>query len=853
MFIPPPPHPPPPPPPLSLSDTTQPPPIHLPTLQLPYVAPEILDPSLMPAAGYDERNMDMWAVGVLLLVLLAGFEPFAAATPADPRYGSTIAVGDYESLWRRTTDAARVGDASFALDHEARSILRHLLSPNPTARMSIDEALADPYFRLPLASPERIRAVMNERMLDILPHSSAQRGVDQLIVMWRRQHGVGTSTNTTTNNNTTSTDSSGDSDTLRRSGAIVGAGAATGAGAGPGAGAGAGAGAGTGDPATAATPPATNSDSSGSAFGSMGSDAYLSLPATSSSGSGSGGAGGRPDSNSRSGTSPGNTSGALGSSGLSSITSVPLSRITSIGSAINSASFPASASSSSSSSSSTERSVASSTTNATVSSAEDETFAAYERLFADGQMDDLLDILRGESLRISLQNAARAARAGRSAAAAATATTATATGSGAGGADGTAAIVSQARGPSSSPAPQPSFSPEAALGAGPSLTDPVSDAASTDALAGVPIIGIVPSGSGKLPAGYYGAAGLQQHARPFSSNPGADAGAGGAGPVSSLLDTATSSSAVVPPPVPGPGPDAPSAPMYRDAGTIYVDSPPKSGTIVARLDARGQKFQRPEDHEAARLDGFGFGSARGLRNEFPVQLEQSAPAPTTSPTTLGASNAAATGAGAGAGAGAEEPIPPPRDVGTIEAALQNLRAPPLPWHLGGNSLAQLRSVTLPAQVPILRLLEATLFVLQAVHGMSIRIVLRPITGTPFSDIKIFVLGPDTTATGRVVTFILKVHSAGSEENGPGEALSGMGHIVTAHRGVAGPASSHLSASKIMVRFLRDLVTALAIDTSNNSPELSSPSTGTIHFGSPESDLALDALKAEDAFSDGRSA
>mmetsp|Transcript_12770 Transcript_12770/g.38019 ORF Transcript_12770/g.38019 Transcript_12770/m.38019 type:complete len:630 (+) Transcript_12770:460-2349(+) len=94
-----------------------------------YTAPEVFD------GEYDER-CDVWSVGVIVYVLLAGRAPFADARGRDYKVVAAI----------RTREPRFDGPAWAARAPEARAFTAALLAKDPAARPSAAEALGDAWF-----------------------------------------------------------------------------------------------------------------------------------------------------------------------------------------------------------------------------------------------------------------------------------------------------------------------------------------------------------------------------------------------------------------------------------------------------------------------------------------------------------------------------------------------------------------------------------------------------------------------------------------------------------------------------------------------------------------------------------
>eukprot|EP00904_Undaria_pinnatifida_P006544 jgi/Undpi1/3019/HiC_scaffold_14.g06396.m1 len=90
-----------------------------------YVAPEVL-----ADRGYDGRMADVWSMGVILYVLLAGFLPFDE--PSMSTLFSKIQAADFSyPRW---------------FSQEARSVINRILVPDPTQRLTLAQMKAHPFW-----------------------------------------------------------------------------------------------------------------------------------------------------------------------------------------------------------------------------------------------------------------------------------------------------------------------------------------------------------------------------------------------------------------------------------------------------------------------------------------------------------------------------------------------------------------------------------------------------------------------------------------------------------------------------------------------------------------------------------
>ncbi|XP_057536244.1 CBL-interacting serine/threonine-protein kinase 14-like [Amaranthus tricolor] len=92
-----------------------------------YVAPEIL-----AKKGYDGAKVDIWSCGIILFVLTAGYLPF----------NDTNLMNLYRKIYRGDFRCPKF------MSPELKKLLSRLLDTNPDTRISIDEIIDDPWFKM---------------------------------------------------------------------------------------------------------------------------------------------------------------------------------------------------------------------------------------------------------------------------------------------------------------------------------------------------------------------------------------------------------------------------------------------------------------------------------------------------------------------------------------------------------------------------------------------------------------------------------------------------------------------------------------------------------------------------------
>lgn len=125
-----------------------------------YVAPEVLR-----KRGYEGGPADMWSLGVVLYVMLAGCLPFE-----EP---------DMASLFRKITSGEYASPPWFTQEHQ--TLLRKMLQPNPADRSSVEELRRDPWVAHGFPARPVVRSASTDSLVseDILKETVNAQDVTQ--------------------------------------------------------------------------------------------------------------------------------------------------------------------------------------------------------------------------------------------------------------------------------------------------------------------------------------------------------------------------------------------------------------------------------------------------------------------------------------------------------------------------------------------------------------------------------------------------------------------------------------------------------------------------------------------------
>ncbi|KAJ4457553.1 putative Nuak2 protein [Paratrimastix pyriformis] len=117
-------------------------------------SPQYMAPEIVSGQGYTAKA-DIWSAGIILAVLIRRAYPYDGRSAMDnPSFRAFLEPAS--SVWAEVTKD--MGDP------RCTDLLRGMLAPDPSARLSIQQVLAHPWVQsLPAPPPEAVKATMSQR------------------------------------------------------------------------------------------------------------------------------------------------------------------------------------------------------------------------------------------------------------------------------------------------------------------------------------------------------------------------------------------------------------------------------------------------------------------------------------------------------------------------------------------------------------------------------------------------------------------------------------------------------------------------------------------------------------------
>lgn len=123
-----------------------------------YMSPELIN-SKNGKIGYDGRSVDVWASGILLLVMLLGSFPFDHTEHPDPNTSEAHLEVWLQQVSKRWSEVPHMAEAIKKLSPECKDLLNRIFVIDAKKRITIEDIERHPWYRKPL--PPRYQAVLD--------------------------------------------------------------------------------------------------------------------------------------------------------------------------------------------------------------------------------------------------------------------------------------------------------------------------------------------------------------------------------------------------------------------------------------------------------------------------------------------------------------------------------------------------------------------------------------------------------------------------------------------------------------------------------------------------------------------
>lgn len=117
-----------------------------------YMSPELINTN-SGQKGYDGRSVDVWASGILLLVMLLGSFPFDHTEHPDPNTSEAHLEVWLQQVSKRWSEVPHMRDAVKKLTPECKDLLNRIFVIDASKRITISQIERHPWYNMPLPPP----------------------------------------------------------------------------------------------------------------------------------------------------------------------------------------------------------------------------------------------------------------------------------------------------------------------------------------------------------------------------------------------------------------------------------------------------------------------------------------------------------------------------------------------------------------------------------------------------------------------------------------------------------------------------------------------------------------------------
>lgn len=116
-----------------------------------------MSPEMFLGEGYDAKKADVWAAGVILFTILAGFPPYQEPVADKDWWFNKLARQKFDLFWR-------AHERSKQFSPESKEIITAMLHVDPEQRPSVGDLLAMDFCKGQQLPPKKLSAMMEKRM-----------------------------------------------------------------------------------------------------------------------------------------------------------------------------------------------------------------------------------------------------------------------------------------------------------------------------------------------------------------------------------------------------------------------------------------------------------------------------------------------------------------------------------------------------------------------------------------------------------------------------------------------------------------------------------------------------------------
>jgi serine/threonine protein kinase len=121
--------------------------------------PGYMAPEMFTGKGYDATLADIWACGVVLFIMLAGFPPFARPNNNDWWFNK-LSTGRHNLFWQAHSRSAYFSETT-------KDIINKILQPDPAKRISLADIKKHQWFEGTTISEKALEAELNRRKTEV--------------------------------------------------------------------------------------------------------------------------------------------------------------------------------------------------------------------------------------------------------------------------------------------------------------------------------------------------------------------------------------------------------------------------------------------------------------------------------------------------------------------------------------------------------------------------------------------------------------------------------------------------------------------------------------------------------------